>query len=232
MSIVEAYHHHGWMDIRLNRAAQRNAMSSELADGFVEALGSAETDASGCVLTADGPVFCAGADLKEGVSLAGDRPSSRMISALLDTPRFVVAVVEGGVYGAGVSLLAACPVVLATAAASVGFPEVNRGFFPVGVAPYVDRGVPRRWLVNLGMNGLSVDADEALRLELFTEIVDKDRLKARCAEWMALVAANPKAAKQAKEYWTSPLRADGFRRRVDGLEALLDLREPAEAGQV
>jgi enoyl-CoA hydratase/carnithine racemase len=231
MATVEAYDHDGWMEIRLNRAEQRNAMSSELADGFVKALGSAETDGSGCVLTANGPVFCAGADLKEGVSLAGDRPSSRMISALLDTPLFVVAAVEGGVYGAGVSLLAACPVVLATGAASLGFPEVRRGFFPLGVAPYVDRGLPRRWLVDQGMTGSSMDAEEAYSFDLFTEVVEKDGLPDRCEEWMALVAANPKAAKQAKEYWTAPLKADAFRRRVDGLEALLDFREPAEAGQ-
>jgi enoyl-CoA hydratase/carnithine racemase len=232
MATVEAYDHNGWVDIRFNRAEQRNAMSNELADAFVEALGSAEIGASGCVLTANGPVFCAGADLKAGVSLAADRPSSRMISALLDTPLFVVAAVQGGVYGAGVSLLAACPVVLATGAASVGFPEVKQGFFPVGVAPYVDRGTPSRRLVDLGMNGSSMDADEALRSDLFTEIVGSDRLRGRCEEWMALVAANPKAAKQAKEYWTSPLKSDGFRRRIEALEALLEIRVPTGASQV
>ncbi len=185
------------------------------------------------MLAANGPVFCAGADLKEGISLSGERPSSRIIAALLETPLFVVATVEAGVYGSGVSVLATCPVVLATGAARVGFPEIKQGFFPIGVVPYVDHGVPSRRLIDLGMNGSSIDALEAQRFGIFSEVVEEEEgsLQARSLKWMELVAAHPQAATQAKAYWTRDLRSENFQRRVQELEALIDVRQPTAVGQ-
>jgi enoyl-CoA hydratase/carnithine racemase len=154
MSLVEVRIHQGWIEARLNRPDRRNALSSDLADQLVDCIQRAEQHGPGMVLAANGPVFCAGADLKEGMSLDDDRPSNRIVRALLQTPLFVVAAVDAAVYGAGISLLSACPVVLATPAAALGFPESKHGLFPVGVVPWVEALVPRRRLVQMGMTFL------------------------------------------------------------------------------
>src|ERR1700728_3581612 len=86
------------------------------------------------VLTADGAVFCAGADLK-------DRPSpdvrgefwrhSRVVretaNAIAECSRPVIAAVNGAALGAGLSIAAACDIILASDNAVFGMPEINVG---------------------------------------------------------------------------------------------------------
>lgn len=227
MRLVEEIRHDGWVELMLDRAERRNALSTALADELIDALTRAETDAHGVVLSARGPVFCAGADLGEGMSLSPERPSSRVFRALASSPLFVVAAVRGGVYGAGISMLAACPVVLATDAAVLGLPEARHGIFPLGVVPYLEMQVPRRRLLALGVESGSIPAADARELGLVTELVADGELDARARAWMDLVAAHPAVATQAKHWWSAPLVSAEFQSRVAGLEALLADRLPA-----
>jgi enoyl-CoA hydratase/carnithine racemase len=221
MSLVEVRTHEGWTEVRLNRPERRNALSSELADQLVDGIGRAERHGPGLVLAANGPVFCAGADLKEGISLDSDRSSARIVRALIAARLFVVAAVDAPVYGAGISLLTVCPVVVATAAASLGFPEAKHGFFPVGVAPWVEGSVPRRRLVKLGMTSGSIGANEAYELGLFTELTGTEDFEASIKRWMALVSTDETVAGQAKRYWVSAFQDDGFQQRIGDLESML-----------
>lgn len=221
MSPVEVRTHEGWTEVRLNRPERRNALSSQLADELVDGIGRAERHGPGMVLAANGPVFCAGADLKEGISLDGDRPSTRIVRALVGAKVFVVAAVDAPVYGAGISLLSVCPVVVATPAASLGFPEAKHGLFPVGVVPWVESSVPRRRLVQLGMTSGSISADEAYELGLFTELAGTEDLEASVKRWMALVSADETVASQAKRYWVSAFQDDRFQQRIGDLESML-----------
>ena len=221
MSLVEVQTHEGWIEARLNRAARRNALSGELADQLIECIERAEAHGPGMVLAANGPVFCAGADLKEGLSLDGERPSTRVVGALLRTRVFVVAGVDAGVYGAGLSLLAACPVVVGTPRASLNFPESNHGFFPVGVMPWVEGFVPRRRLVQLGMTSGTLTAQEAYDLGLFSELAEPSDLPASMERWMALVCSDPTVAFDAKRYWASAFLDERLEQRIKELESLL-----------
>lgn len=227
MGFVKEVRHGGWIELVLDRADRRNALSSALADELVDALERAAQTAKGIVLSARGPVFCAGADLTEGMSLGADRPSSRIQRALLGSPLFVVAGLRGGAYGAGIGLLAACPVVIGTTAATFGLPEARHDIFPLGVVPYLEAQVPRRQLLSLGVQGGSISATEALAAGLLTELVDDDQLGSRTSWWMDLVAERPEVAAQAKAWWCDPLVDERFMARVAGLEALLAHRLPA-----
>jgi enoyl-CoA hydratase len=221
MSLVEVRTHQGWIEARLNRPDRRNALSSDLADQLVDCIQRAEEHGPGMVLAANGPVFCAGADLKEGMSLDDGRPSTRIVQALLRTPLFVVVAVEAPVYGAGISLLSACPVVVATPAAALGFPESKHGIFPVGVVPWVEQVVPRRRLIQLGMTAGTLTAHEAYELGLFTELGEPDDLPATVERWMGLVCRDATVASQAKRYWVSAFQDERFQQRINELESML-----------
>jgi len=232
MSLVEEIDHGDWVELVLNRGERRNALSSALADQLVEALDRATKTVRAGGISARGPVFCAGADLKEGMSLDPDRPSSRAFRALAESPLFLVAAIDGGVYGAGVQLVAACPVAIGTPRAVFGLPEARHGVFPLGVVPYLEGRVPARRLLSLGLRADSIEAAEAYACGLLTELVGEDELAARTGAWIDLALGRPEVAAQAKRWWSDPLLDDGFRRRVAGLESLVAGAVPAREGAV
>jgi enoyl-CoA hydratase/carnithine racemase len=230
MSLVEEIDHGGWVALVLDCSERRNALSSVLVDELIEALGRAEKTARAAVISARGPVFCAGADLKEGMSLDPDRPSSRAFRALADSPLFLAAAITGGVYGAGVQLVAACPVAIGTDRAVFGLPEARHGVFPLGVVPYLEGRVPARRLLTIGMRGGVIDAAEAHACGLLTELVNEHDLPTRITDWMELALSRPEVAAQAKRWWSAPLLDAGFQRRVSDLESMLAHSLPREAG--
>ena len=233
MSLVAVIDHEGWVELVLDRPERRNALSKELADDLVVALTRAERTSAAAVISARGPVFCAGADLAEGMSLDADRPSSQAFRALAESPLFLVAAVRGGVYGAGVQLVSACPVAVGTGNAVFGLPEARHGVFPVGVVPYLEGRVPARRLVALGMRAGVIDAAEAHDAGLLTELVDEDELTVRVDAWMELAISRPEVAAQAKRWWSQALLDDDFQRRVVAAESILAdaLPEPSEVAR-
>jgi methylglutaconyl-CoA hydratase len=232
MSLVEEIDHGGWVELVLNRDQRRNALSGALVDELTAALGRAEKTAQAAVISARGPVFCAGADLTEGMSLDSDRPSSRAFRALAESPLFLVAAITGGVYGAGVQLVAACPVAIGTDRAVFGLPEARRGVFPLGVVPYLEGRVPARRLLSLGLGAGSIDASEALASGLLSELVGADELPGRTQAWMDLALSRPEVAAQAKRWWSDPLLDAGFQQRVSRLESVLAGVVPGLGGDV
>ena len=125
--------------VTLNRPHARNALSSELLEELTAALGAAAADASvgAIVLAANGPAFCAGADLKEGARNLGadafqtgyDRSTESMRLHML-LPRLskpVIAAVNGPAVAGGCGLAMSCDLVFAGETARFGYPEVNRG---------------------------------------------------------------------------------------------------------
>lgn len=230
MALIEEIDHGGWVELVLNRGERRNALSAAMVDDLIETLGRVEKTARAGVISARGPVFCAGADLKEGMSLDPDRPSSRALRALAESPLFLIAAITGGVYGAGVQLVAACPVAIGTDRAVFGLPEARHGVFPLGVVPYLEGRIPARRLLTLGIQGGVIDASEAHAFGLLTELVGEEALPERIETWMDLALSRPEVAAQAKRWWSDPLLDAGFQRRVVGLESLLAGAVPAPNG--
>jgi len=171
----------GAVTITMNRPARRNAFDAELIAAMAQAfetVGSAE-GVRVVFLRGEGGMFSAGADL-DWMRAAADRSESdnrddayemaRMLKALWDIPALTVALVEGGAFGGGAGVAAACDLAVATAAARFSFSEVRLGLIPATISPYVVQAIGQRAARGLFATGQVFDADHALRIGLITEV--------------------------------------------------------------
>ena len=115
--------------LELQRPERRNALNSELADGLRVAIeGAASEDVRAIVLTGQGTVFCAGADLS-GDAFAADYPD-RLIAlhlAIDKAPMPVVAAINGPAIGAGLQLAMVCDLRVVAPDAFFQFPIAKYG---------------------------------------------------------------------------------------------------------
>ncbi|MDX3761740.1 enoyl-CoA hydratase/isomerase family protein [Streptomyces mirabilis] len=126
----------GVATVTLNRPDARNAMNIPLLQQLVAAL----KDARGqgvdvLLLKAEGPAFCAGADVRSDDGTAGGRPGLRrqLIEEACDLVEAFpasVAAVQGPAVGGGWALAVAAVATLATPGAMFRFPELRLGFLP------------------------------------------------------------------------------------------------------
>lgn len=204
----------GFLDVRmedglavltLNRPDALNALNLELKQALADWLARARYDDSvrAVLLTGAGKAFCAGGDLKE---MDPDRPAqaARMrqdqllrtvFLPLARLPVPTVAAINGHAHGGGLSLALACDLVLAAADApmSVGF--VQRGLAPdCGIAHFLPRIVGTAKAKELLLTARRFDAQEALRLGLVCEVVEREELLARAMKLASGLAEGPTIA--------------------------------------
>ena len=189
----------GVVTLTLNRPEQRNALNLALAAALSNACRRLlAEDAKLVFVRANGPVFCAGADLKERQGMSDDAIRARRIkgfaayNALEALPMPVVAVVEGPAVGSGAEIAAACDFVVATPAASFRTPEALWG--TVGATQRLPRVLGKRLAKDLMLTGRSLPAEEALAHGLVTRLVAPEALAATLAEIAATIAKAPPAA--------------------------------------
>src|SRR5205823_5766850 len=144
--LVEVVESSGIHRLILSRENKRNAISKEMYEQAVaHVAGFEKQGVTVAVLSSEGAVFCAGADLAELGS--GFNAPVKLAERLLESGIFWIAEVGGGVLGAGVALVSACHAALATPDAWFSLPELNHGFYPKPVIDWTaDRGISRRWL--------------------------------------------------------------------------------------
>ncbi len=136
--------------IVLNRPDKRNALSRELIQNLHAQIQTAAQEDSTrlVVISANGPVFCAGMDLAEMQDRASKPDAQELWEAdtqvyhdllvdLLTIPKPTLAIVQGPALAGGVGLVAACDLVLAAESASFSLPEPKRGITAAVVAPLV-----------------------------------------------------------------------------------------------
>jgi methylglutaconyl-CoA hydratase len=135
-----------------------------------------------------------------------------MLKQLWDLPALTVALVEGGAFGGGAGMAAACDLAIATAEAKFSFSEVKLGLIPATVSPYVVAAVGPRAARGLFATGQLFDADHALRIGLISEVVaDAQALAAAQARISAeILACAPGAVADAKR-----LVSDVYAREID-----------------
>lgn len=202
----------GVATVTLNRAIRRNAFNAELIAGLHEAFETLQ-GAEGVrvvFLRGAGSTFSAGADLdwmREAVDRteADNRDDAmllaRMLKSLWDIPALTVALVEGGAYGGGAGLAAACDMAIATADAKFSFSEVRLGLIAATISPYVVNAIGPRQARALFATGKVFDAAYAEKIGLVSEVVaDGAQLTAvrdRIAQEM--MACGPEAVAQSKQ---------------------------------
>ncbi len=196
--------------VTLNRPDVRNAFNSatiaELALAFDE-LGRDE-DIRAIVLAANGPAFCAGADLNWMKEMAGYSDSENLADAtrladMLRTiylcPKPVVAKIQGDCYAGGMGLAAACDIVVASSAAHFCLSEVKLGLIPATIAPYVIKAMGENAARRYALTAERITAAEAHRIGFVHELAEADALDASVAAIVkALVSNSPHAVQQAK----------------------------------
>jgi enoyl-CoA hydratase len=189
----------GVATLTLNRPAARNALNTGLAEALLGGIRRAAVEAVKLVvIRADGPVFCAGADLKERKGMTEDQVRARRLKgfaaydAIERLPMPSIAVVEGPAIGSGVEIAAACDFVVATPQASFRTPEALWG--TVGATQRLSRVLGKRLAKDMMFTGRTLTAEEAREGGLVARVVAAEALEATLTEIAATIAAAPPAA--------------------------------------
>jgi methylglutaconyl-CoA hydratase len=227
--------------IWLNRPELRNAFDDvvirELGDAFAQA--SAAPEVRVIVLGANGPAFCAGANLnwmrraadfthEENMADAGGLAA--MLRTIHESPKPVIARVQGDVYAGGMGLVAACDIAVSADTAWYCLSEVKIGLIPATISPYVLRAMGTRAAQRWFLTAERFTAAEAHRIGFVHEVVAADALDAKVAELVkALTSASPAAVRACKT-----LIADVAGREIDDaliaktVQGIADIRASGE----
>ncbi|MQM28187.1 enoyl-CoA hydratase-related protein [Glycomyces albidus] len=198
--------------ITLDAPQRRNALSTRMIGELREAVAAAVADPQVRVIVIDhtGPVFCAGADLKESAAAAGleELPAAHLAELLADmceAPKPVVVVARGGAKGGGMGLIAAADLVVAIHDAPMSFSEVRLGVVPAVIAPVVARKLSPGLMRRLFLTGESFDAVRAGTWELVTVAVDAGSVEERQRDLVErLLAGGPSAQAGIKALTAAP----------------------------
>jgi enoyl-CoA hydratase len=189
----------GIATLTLNRPEARNALNTALAEALLEGARRAAAEAARLLLLrANGPVFCAGADLKERKGMSDDAVRARRLKAFAAydaierLPMPVIAVVEGPAVGSGCEIAAACDFVIATPAASFRTPEALWG--TVGATQRLPRVLGKRLAKDMMFTGRTLSAAEAREAGLVARVVAPEALEQVLAEIAATIAKAPASA--------------------------------------
>jgi methylglutaconyl-CoA hydratase len=196
--------------VTLNRPDVRNAFNetaiAELALAF-DTLGRNDS-VRAIVLAANGPAFCAGADLNwmkkmASYSHAENSADALQLATMLRTiylcPKPVVAKVQGDCYAGGMGLAAACDIVVAAEEVNFCLSEVKLGLIPGTISPYVIKAMGENAARRYFLTAERFGAQEALRIGFVHEVAAADALDAKVAVIVkALVSNSPHAVVQAK----------------------------------
>jgi methylglutaconyl-CoA hydratase len=227
--------------ITLARPEVRNAFNDEVIAELKNAFLAVAQDASvRCVvLAAEGPAFCAGADLNwmrrmadysrdENLADAGELAA--MLRAMYECPQPTIARVQGDVYAGGMGLVAACDMAVSVDRAQFCLSEVKLGLIPATISPYVIRAMGARAAHRYCLTAERFGAAEAHRIGFVHAVVPVDALDAQVADWtQALVNASPHAVRACKR-----LVQDVAEREINDalvrqtVEAIADIRASDE----
>lgn len=197
--------------VTLDRPEVRNAFNdaliSQLASAFT-ALG-ADAAVRCIVLAANGPAFCAGADLNwmrrmAGYSreenLADAGALAQMLQIIHTCPKPTIAGVQGDVFAGGMGLVAACDIAVAVDSANFCLSEVKLGLVPATISPYVVRAMGARAAHRYFLTAERFSAAEALRIGFVHEVVPAQALDAKVDGIAgALCSAGPHALQACKQ---------------------------------
>ena len=177
----------GVATVTLSQPEIRNAFSDEVIADITAAFETVAQapEVRAVVLAAEGPAFCAGANLnwmrrmadysrEENVVDAGKL--AHMLHTIYTCPRPTIARVQGDVYAGGMGLVAACDMAVAVDSAHFCLSEVKIGLIPATIAPYVLRAMGPRAGHRYFLTAERFDAAEALRIGFVHQVVEADAL--------------------------------------------------------
>jgi enoyl-CoA hydratase len=190
----------GVATLTFNRADRRNALNFQMCMDLKEAADTVTGDGNARVLlvTANGPTFCAGADLKEREGKDADWVRERRqrsyaayaALAALEIP--AIAVIDGPCVGSGCEIAAICDFILASDKATFRYPEAQWG--TVGATQRLPRIVGRAIAKELLFTGRVIEAAEAKSIGLVSRLLPSDKLGVAALEMAQQIAKAPPLA--------------------------------------
>jgi enoyl-CoA hydratase len=190
--------------ITLNRPDARNALNDAMCEDLRRIASEVDPSIRLVFVRGKGPVFCAGADVKERTGMSVDQVRARRLKAfaayhaLESLPMPSVAVVHGAALGSGVEIAAACDFIVATPDAAFGTPEAMRG--TVGATQRLPRVLGKRLAKDLMFTGRRLTAAEARAAGFVSRVVTAAELEQELSTIShAVAAASPEAIRYAKQ---------------------------------
>lgn len=170
--------------IILNNPKKRNALSLSMLESLRENILTDSDDLRVIIISAKGPVFSSGHDLKELTSAQGREHHTKVfhtcaevMTLIQDIPVPVIAMVNGVATAAGCQLVASCDVAVVTEKSSFATPGVNVGLFCSTPAVAIGRAVPRKVAMEMLFTGTPISAHDALLHGLVSKVVPEERLE-------------------------------------------------------
>lgn len=217
--------------VTLARPAARNALNLAMCGELREAFARiAKEDGIRVVLIdAEGPVFCAGADLKERTGKDEQWVRERRqaayaaYDAILRCTRPVVAVLQGPVVGSGGEIAMSCDFAIASEAVNFRFPEPQWG--TVGATQRLQRVIGRQRAKELLFTGRVMPVAEAYSLGLVARVATAEELPRLADEIAQAIAAAPPHAmiltKQAVDRGGETSLTEGLKIEFEAVERCL-----------
>ena len=213
MNVIITERFEGILRVELNRPKKRNAMTSSmyvtLADVFNEATKNERTRV--VLWHGAGDSFCAGNDLEDFLKNPpgpGESPQARLMNALLDFDKPLIAAVQGAAIGGGTTMLTHCDFVYAGGSAKFQMPFINLAVVPeFGSSCSIPARIGHIRAAELILLGLPFDARRAADLGFVTQVVPDQNLLATAKETARELAAKPASALQtSKRLMKRPFR--------------------------
>jgi enoyl-CoA hydratase len=222
--------------ITLNRPEARNAVNGDVARGMEAAIDQLEEDDEAwlAILTHEGPVFSAGADLKAiNAGQAGDLQTKRggfagFVSRERTKP--VIAAMEGPALAGGCEIALACDLIVASSEAKFGLPEVKRSLVAAAGGLFrLPRVLPRKVALEIIMTGDPITAERAGALGMVNEVCAPGQALERARVLADRIAANaPLAVRESRAIALETVDAPdevGWKRSGEGMAKLANTED-------
>ena len=210
--------------ITLKRPEKRNAISPQMIDDLLAALGELETSAARIgILTGAGKAFSAGMDLEVLRAISSHTPQqniedsrrmAQLFRRLWGFPKVLIAAVNGAAIAGGCALATLPDFTLAVPEATFGYTEVRIGFVPAIVSVFLRRRVGDATARDLILTGRTFSAADAQQLGLVNEVVPREALAQRTRELADTLLANSPASLVASKKLLVETEEPGIDREI------------------
>jgi len=185
-TLTQVSHNDGICNIVLHNSKKRNSLSASMLDELKQNLTEASfnKDVQVIILSASGPVFSAGHNLKELLAEEGRefheqlfKSCSEVMCLVQDIDIPVISQVRGLATAAGCQLIASCDLTIASENAKFATPGVSIGLFCSTPAVAIARALPRKIAMQMLLTAEPITAQEALTHGLVNKVVPDEKLE-------------------------------------------------------
>lgn len=191
----------------INRPEARNAVNGDVATGIEESIDKIEADDAIWlgILTHEGPVFCAGADLKainEGRAAELNTASGGFGGITQkDRTKPIIAACDGPAYAGGCEIVLACDLLVASTEASFSVPEVKRNLVAAAGAMFrLPLALPKNLAMEMLLTGDPISAERAHEVGFVNRLAEPGKAIDVALEFAAQISENaPLAVRKTRE---------------------------------